>query len=76
MITIQTLYFGPLRDALGRSSDTLQLPIGSTVEALWAHLPLPPGLPIAIAVNQNYADKKVVLQEGDEVALLPPVGGG
>lgn len=76
MITIQTLYFGPLRDALGRSSDTLRLPMGSTVQALWAHLPLPPGLPIAIAVNQNYADKQVILQEGDEVALLPPVGGG
>lgn len=31
---------------------------------------------IAIAVNQEYVRKIVVLHDGDEIALLPPVSGG
>ncbi len=29
-----------------------------------------------LAVNQAFAEPRTVLQEGDEVALLPPVSGG
>lgn len=28
------------------------------------------------AVNQHYAETDVVLREGDEVAIIPPVSGG
>ena len=31
---------------------------------------------LAVAVNRTYASLDVVLREGDEVALLPPVSGG
>ena len=31
---------------------------------------------LAVAVNREYAAASVVLREGDEVALLPPVSGG
>jgi len=31
---------------------------------------------LAVAVNREYAAARVVLREGDEVALLPPVSGG
>jgi molybdopterin converting factor small subunit len=31
---------------------------------------------IAVAVNRDYARLDQVLQDGDEVALLPPVSGG
>ena len=37
-------------------------------EGLWRSL--------AVAVNREYASQAVVLREGDEVALLPPVSGG
>ncbi len=37
-------------------------------ERLWESL--------AVAVNREYAAASVVLREGDEVALLPPVSGG
>jgi molybdopterin converting factor small subunit len=30
----------------------------------------------AIAVNHEYVDEGHVLNEGDEVALIPPVSGG
>lgn len=29
-----------------------------------------------LAVNQAFADRSTVLQDGDEVALMPPVSGG
>jgi molybdopterin converting factor small subunit len=31
---------------------------------------------IAVAVNREYSSPAMVLREGDEVALLPPVSGG
>ncbi|HII40954.1 MAG TPA: MoaD/ThiS family protein, partial [Thermoplasmata archaeon] len=31
---------------------------------------------LKVAVNQAFADPGVVLRDGDEVALLPPVSGG
>ncbi len=37
-------------------------------EAVWKTL--------AVAVNREYAGLETVLQDGDEVALLPPVSGG
>jgi molybdopterin converting factor small subunit len=36
--------------------------------ALWQSL--------AVAVNREYASASIVLRDGDEVALLPPVSGG
>ena len=40
----------------------------SKEEQLWRSL--------AVAVNREYGSASVVLREGDEVALLPPVSGG
>lgn len=34
------------------------------------------GATLAIAVNREYASLETVLQDGDEVALIPPVSGG
>ncbi|HEY4381494.1 MAG TPA: MoaD/ThiS family protein [Acidobacteriaceae bacterium] len=31
---------------------------------------------LAVAVNREYGSTSIVLREGDEVALLPPVSGG
>jgi molybdopterin converting factor small subunit len=29
-----------------------------------------------LAVNQSFADREARLQDGDEIALMPPVSGG
>jgi molybdopterin converting factor small subunit len=29
-----------------------------------------------VAVNQEYADRQKTLQNGDELAIIPPVSGG
>ncbi|MGB5370890.1 MAG: MoaD/ThiS family protein [Flavobacteriaceae bacterium] len=31
---------------------------------------------IAVAVNSEYAKDDLVLQQGDEIAIIPPVSGG
>ena len=79
---IRVLVFGSLKDILGRSSDTLDLPEGARVEAVLSHFArqtprLNELLPsLAVSVNQEYATPDSPLRAGDEVALLPPVSGG
>ncbi len=57
-------------------------PKGRRVEDLWRglsrevpHFAAFSSMPPA-AVNQRYADASTVLEDGDEVAFLPPVAGG
>jgi molybdopterin converting factor subunit 1 len=79
---VNVLYFAVLRDLCGRSAEQLELPTGENVTGLLALLkgraPTDSKVwsAIAVAVNQEYAQGSLVLQDGDEVALLPPVSGG
>ena len=79
---VRILFFGMLKDAVGRASDTLQLPERATLaELLDSCGEKFPALPkffgsLALSVNQEYAGRATVLRENDEVALLPPVSGG
>jgi sulfur-carrier protein len=84
MITL--LYFARLRESLGQSRETLELPSGvSDVAGLLAFLrtrgadwetALAPGRALRIAVNQTMASERTAVHDGDEVALFPPVTGG
>jgi molybdopterin synthase catalytic subunit/molybdopterin converting factor small subunit len=79
---IQLLAFASAGDALGASEMTLDMPEGSRVADLRARLdrehpglvPLWPRL--AVAVDGRVVSPEEPLQEGAEVALLPPVSGG
>ena len=79
---IKILLFGILKEVVGRPAETLDLAEGTRVRDVLAHYSksadrfkhLAPSL--AIAVNQEYAALDRMLQEGDEVGLLPPVSGG
>ena len=79
---VRVLFFGMLKDAAGRASDTLQLPERATLAELLARCGEKfPALAkfsgsLALSVNQEYAGRGTVLRENDEVALLPPVSGG
>ena len=69
--------FAGLRELAGTASRDLELPTGSSVEEVWDALGLgaePAGL--LYAVNRAYAQRGQPLEEGDEVALIPPVSGG
>ncbi|MFZ5817096.1 MAG: molybdenum cofactor biosynthesis protein [Bacillota bacterium] len=79
MVTVKL--FAAAADAAGRrllEGDWAGLTPPQLVEALQQEYPglarLAPVL--AIAVNREYATPDHVLQDGDEVALIPPVSGG
>jgi molybdopterin converting factor subunit 1 len=88
-VRVKVLYFGVLRELFGVSDEAVELPDGASVgellgllrgrtsndsmgndlnERLWRSL--------AVAVNREYESTSIVLRDGDEVALLPPVSGG
>ncbi len=79
---VRVLFFGVLKDVLGRAGETVLLPEGATVGDLVARYEqAEPRLgkwraSLAMSVNQEYARPESRLKNNDEVALLPPVSGG
>jgi molybdopterin synthase catalytic subunit len=74
--------FGSLREAVGESTIQVELAEGACVADLrrWLSARNPMvdelGDRLAASVNLEIASADVVLQDGDEVAFLPPVAGG
>jgi molybdopterin converting factor subunit 1 len=81
-IQIRMRYFAALREIVGRQEEMLSVPEGESVAGVRALLlERHPGLENALAravcaVNHQYVSPATVLQEGDEVVFIPPVGGG
>jgi molybdopterin converting factor small subunit len=89
---VRVLYFGVLREMLGRADEAMELGEGATVGELVGVLrgrasnESMVGVAeadgdrlwrsIAVAVNREYAGVNAVLRDEDEFALLPPVSGG
>ena len=79
---ITVLYFAQARERAGCASESLDLPEGSRVAearaALQAaHPALGPLWPhLALAVDGQIVSDAKPLQDGAELALLPPVSGG
>lgn len=82
MTRIAVRLFGPAREAAGTASVELELAPAATAadamdELARAHPALAPLLPRSrVAVNLEYVDARTPLATGDELAILPPVGGG
>ncbi len=76
------LLFALYRERAGAGELWLELPSGSRVaDARHALLRRLPGLApraedIVVALNAEYARPDQPLNEGDELALIPPVSGG
>jgi MoaE-MoaD fusion protein len=69
--------FAGLRERAGAEEVELELPEGALVDdALEQVRWLTEGVPVVMAVNQEYADAGALLRAGDELALIPPVSGG
>ena len=84
-MNITARFFALYREAAGRDRLTVAVPDDTTVDHLWPHLAAAvPGLAAAqqltaysgFAVNGRWVKPGHPLQDGDEVALLPPVSGG
>lgn len=82
LMQVRVLFFGMLKDLVGRSDEPLQLAENASLGDLLAHYQRRfPKLgdmagSLAMAVNSEYAGPEWPLKEGDEVGLLPPVSGG
>jgi molybdopterin synthase catalytic subunit len=76
------LFFGVLKDLVGRASEEADVPSGTTVggvlEGYAARFPRLREMAgsVAVARNRQFADLSATVEEGDEVAFLPPVSGG
>ena len=79
-IVVRVLLFASARECTGTAHLSQTLPAGATVRDLSAHLyDTYPGLRelrLRFAVNTAYADLETELHDGDELACIPPVGGG
>lgn len=79
---VKVLYFGHARDLAAISSETVAIPEGSTVHDLVLGIkkrhPALTGLGSSVkySVNFEIAEGDMMLGEGDEVGVLPPVAGG
>ena len=80
--TVRVLLFASYADWVGRDTLDLSLAVPATVADVIRHLrtAIPaasriPERPLA-AVNAIHAGLETLIQDGDEVALLPPLAGG
>jgi MoaE-MoaD fusion protein len=79
---VRVLFFGVLKDIVGKAADTIEIPEGASVRDVLVRYELQvPRLKeslssLALAVNQKYAGPDTNLRADDEIALLPPVSGG
>lgn len=82
MITVRVLFFALLREKMKQREALYSCQKGETVlefakriltPQLGDHLHLKA---LLFAVNNQYVDTHYLLQEGDELAVIPPVAGG
>jgi molybdopterin converting factor subunit 1 len=81
-ILVRVKFFAAPREAMGTGKVELEIPAGATVaellELLTVKYPVLRAYArfISVAVNRAYVGMQTELRDGDEVACLPPVGGG
>lgn len=79
---VKVLFFGRLREIVGRAEESAEIASGARIEDLFTrfrerHPELAPFRPSLVASrNQEFASWSEPLDAGDEIAFLPPVSGG
>jgi molybdopterin converting factor subunit 1 len=81
-ISVRVKFFAAPREAVGAGEIVREVPAGTTVgeliNLLTEEYPVLRAYTrfISAAVNRAYVGMQTELRDGDEVACLPPVGGG
>ncbi len=79
---VRVLFFGILKDAAGRSAEESEFPDGADLASIYAcytrRFPRFGEMAgrIVVARNQEFSPLTTRVEDGDEVAFLPPVSGG
>ncbi|MUP47450.1 MoaD/ThiS family protein [Gramella sp. BOM4] len=76
---IHVKYFGQVAEAVGKTEEVLDLEKGTNLQDFKTRqvraYRIPDPHSVQIAVNQDLMEEKD-LEEGDEIAFLPPFAGG
>ena len=79
MAEVTVRWFAVLREARGVDVERVELTDGETIASLYGRL-IPAGphgrVPVGFARNHAHCEPSTVLANNDEVAFLPPLGGG
>jgi MoaE-MoaD fusion protein len=79
---VKVLFFGQLKDITGAAEDALEVSEGATLGGVFQHYAeIHPRLEqlrgsVVLARNHEFSPASTPVQDGDEVAFLPPVSGG
>ena len=81
MITVNVKCFSQVKYVLQKDEVVFQLDHGTTTDILEKMIREDAqgnldDVSLRVAVNQKYVPGKIELQDGDEVAFIPPVQGG
>jgi molybdopterin converting factor subunit 1 len=81
-VHVKVLFFGLLKDIVGRSEDRIEIGEGEPLEALFERYARQfprmreMAASIVLACNHEFCERSTIVRDGDEVAFLPPVSGG
>ena len=79
---VRLLFFATLKDIVGARQLDFELPSGATINDLLTRLEskyprFKDYRPVLLtAINEDYVEKNARINEGDEIAMFPPVSGG
>ena len=76
MISITIRYFAHLREIRGQSEETMTLDAPISVGNLFTQIFKIDATSIRFAIDAEYVSAETLVSDGDEVAFLPPMGGG
>jgi MoaE-MoaD fusion protein len=79
---VRLLFFATLKDIVGAREMQLEVPVGVTIADVLTHLE--GNYPrikeyrqvVLTAINEEYVDQNTQVEDGDELAIFPPVSGG